>query len=436
MNKKTIGFYTATSVVIANMVGTGVFTSLGYQVLDIKNGSSIVLLWIIGGIVSLLGALCYAEIGTTFPRSGGEYNYLSKIYHPAVGFMSGFVSSTVAFSAPVAAAALALGTYFNNVFAVDPKITACIVVIALSFVHAFTLNWGSKIQTSFTIIKVLLIIVFIVFGLFSGHTGDVSFALHSSTLGDVTTAAFAIALFYVSYSYSGWNAASYIAGEIENPQRNLPKSLLYGTAIVTVLYVLLNYVFLYTAPIGELAGKADVGAVSANFIFGVTGGKIISIVISILLVSSVSSMVMAGPRVSQTMGNDLKFLSFLGKTTKNNTPLNATFFQCIISLFFIFTATFSQVITYIGFTLLMFTFLTVFGLFVIRTRKMSVEGAFKTPLYPLTPILFLIFNTWLLYFGFTQKPVESLIGLGTVLLGLVVYFIGRKGNQKDNKTLI
>ena len=431
MDKKTIGFYTATSIVIANMVGTGVFTSLGYQVLDIKNGSSVLLLWIIGGIVSLLGALCYAEIGTTFTRSGGEYNYLSKIYHPAVGFMSGFVSSTVAFAAPVAAAALALGTYFNNVFAVDPKITASIVVVSLSFVHAFTLNWGSKIQTAFTGLKVLLIITFIIVGLCSGHTGDVSFTMNSNTLGDISTGAFAIALFWVSYSYSGWNAASYIAGEIENPQKNLPKSLLYGTAIVTVLYVLLNYVFLYSAPIDALTkealqGKGDVGYVSANFIFGAMGGKIISVVISILLVSSVSSMVMAGPRVSQAMGTDMKFLSFLGKTTKNNTPLIATFFQCAISLFFIFTATFEQVIIYIGFTLMLFTFLTVFGLFIIRAKKMTVAGAFKTPLYPITPILFLLFNIWLLSFGFYRHPFESLIGVGTVLLGLVVYFIGRK----------
>lgn len=425
MDKKTIGFYTATSIVIANMVGTGVFTSLGYQVIDIKNGSSILLLWIIGGIVSLLGALCYAEIGTTFPRSGGEYNYLSKIYHPAVGFMSGFVSSTVAFAAPVAAAALALGQYFNNVFAVNPKITASIVVVILSFIHAFTLNWGSKVQTVFTGIKVLLIVAFIFFGLTSGHTGDANFAVTSASMGDITTAAFAIALFFVSYSYSGWNAASYIAGEIENPQKNLPKSLLYGTAIVTVLYVLLNFVFLYTAPISALAGKSDVGFVSASYIFGVTGGKIISVIISLLLVSSVSSMVMAGPRVSQTMGSDMKTLAFLSKTTKNNTPLNATFFQCIISLFFIFTATFSQVITYIGFTLMLFTFLTVFGLFIIRIKKMNTKDTFRTPFYPITPLLFLIFNSWLLYFGFTQKPMESIIGVGTVLLGLVVYFVGR-----------
>ena len=431
MDKKTIGFYTATSIVIANMIGTGVFTSLGYQVIDIKNGSSIILLWLIGGVVSLLGALCYAEIGTTFPRSGGEYNYLSKIYHPAVGFMSGFVSSTVAFAAPVAAAALALGQYFNNVFAVNPKVTASIVVVILSLIHAFTLNWGSKVQTVFTSIKVILIISFICFGLGSGHTGDVSFAVNSGTLGDITTAAFAIALFFVSYSYSGWNAASYIAGEIENPQKNLPKSLLYGTAIVTVLYVLLNYVFLYTAPIGALAGKSDVGYVSANYIFGDTGGKIISIIISILLVSSVSSMVMAGPRVSQTMGSDMKILSFLSKTTKNNTPLNATFFQMIISLFFIFTATFSQVITYIGFTLMLFTFLTVFGLFIIRIKKMNTKETFRTPLYPITPILFLLFNSWLLYFGFTQKPMESMIGVATVLLGLIVYFIGRNKTTEN-----
>lgn len=425
MTKKAIGFYTATSIVIANMIGTGVFTSLGYQVLDIKNGSSILLLWIIGGIVSLLGALCYAEIGTTFPRSGGEYNYLSKIYHPAIGFMSGFVSSTVAFAAPVAAAALALGKYSNNVFAVDPKITASFVVIALTMLHAFTINIGSKFQTVFTGIKVLLIILFIGCGFFSGHTGDTSFVLNSATLGDVSTAAFAIALFFVSYSYSGWNAASYIAGEIDEPQRNLPKSLLFGTAIVTVLYVLLNYIFLYTAPIAELAGKDDVGFVSANFIFGDIGGKIISITIAILLVSSVSSMIIAGPRVSQTMGSDTKLLAFLGKKSKNNAPFNATVFQCIISLFFIFTATFSQVITYIGFTLMLFTFLTVLGLFIIRIKKMNTSNSFKTPLYPITPILFLVFNSWLLYYGITNKPYESFIGIATVLFGLVFYYLNQ-----------
>ncbi len=425
MQHSKISVYTATSIVIANMIGTGVFTSLGYQVLDIKNGSSILLLWIIGGVVSFIGALCYAEIGTIFPRSGGEYNYLSKIYHPAVGFMSGFVSSTVAFAAPVAAAALALGKYANNVIAVNPKITASIVVIILTVIHSSTINLGSKVQNVFTTIKVLLITTFIVFAFFSGHTGDANFLMNENTLKDFSTPAFAIALFFVSYSYSGWNAASYIAGEIEEPQRNLPKSLLLGTAIVTVLYVLLNFVFLYTSPINDLAGKDDIGFVSANFIFGNTGGKIISIVIAILLVSSVSSMIIAGPRVSQVMGSDTKLLSFLGKKTKNNTPLNAIIFQCIISLFFIFTATFSQVITYIGFTLTVFTFLTVLGLFIIRIKKLNTLNSFKIPFYPITPILFLMFNCWLLYYGFTQKPMESQVGIATVFVGLIFYFINK-----------
>jgi APA family basic amino acid/polyamine antiporter len=339
--------------------------------------------------------------------------------------MSGFVSSTVAFAAPVAAAALALGKYSNNVFALDPRITASIVVIGLTLLHAFTINIGSKFQTVFTGIKVLLILVFIACGFLSGKTGDANFIFNSTTIGDVSTAAFAIALFFVSYSYSGWNAASYIAGEIEEPQRNLPKSLLFGTAIVTVLYVLLNYIFLYTSPIAELAGKDDVGFVSATFIFGSIGGKIISITIAILLVSSVSSMIIAGPRVSQTMGSDTKLLSFLGKKSKNDTPFNATVVQCVISLFFIFTATFSQVITYIGFTLMLFTFLTVFGLFIIRIKKMNTSDSFKTPFYPITPFLFLLFNSWLLYYGLTNKPYESLIGIATVLFGLVFYYLNQ-----------
>ncbi len=430
-SKKTIGLYSATFIVIANMIGTGVFTSLGFQVLGIKSGFAIILLWLIGGVSSLCGALVYGEIGSVLPRSGGEYNYLSKIYHPVVGFLSGWISATVAFAAPVAAAAMALGGYASSVYpSLSPQAMAIGVVILLTAIHATDLKFGSKFQNVFTVFKIASIIIIILFGLLGSKTGDASFGLSSGAFQDVFSSAFAVSLFWVSYSYSGWNASAYIAGEIENPQKNLPKSLFQGTLIVTILYVLLNFVFLYAAPISELAGQKEVGYIASKHIFGDLGGKAMGIIISLLLVSSVSAMIIAGPRVAATMGEDIKLLSFFAKKNKNGVPSIAIITQSVISLLFIVTSTFEQVIIYIGFTLSIFTFLTVLGVFILRKRNQTTEKTYKTWGYPITPIVFLLINGWIIYYGLTSKPTESLAGLATVLSGLVVYYIA-SAMQKD-----
>ena len=422
-----IGFNTAISLVIANMIGTGVFTSLGFQVMDISSGFAIIMLWLIGGVLSLCGALTYGEIGSAFPQSGGEYNYLSKLYHPSVGFLSGWVSVTVGFAAPVAAASTALGLYVNKIYpGLDPKMLAIIIILVLTIIHSVNLKLGSAIQRAFTLVKVVIIVMFVGFGFFYHPQHSISFAPTSEGLNQMLSSAFAVSLVFVTYAYSGWNAAAYIAGDLENPQKNLPKALFWGTLIVMIIYTVLNYIFLYSVPINELKGVVEVGYISANKIFGADLGRFMSLIIALLLVSTVSAMILAGPRVMQAMGKDMRQLKFFSISNKNNVPYVAVLFQSVISIILVLTSSFESLITYVGFTLNLFTFLTVFGIFILRVKHKHIQTSYKTPFYPVTPILFLLINGWILFFIFKNKTTESLFGLGTVALGFIVYWLSEK----------
>jgi basic amino acid/polyamine antiporter, APA family len=425
-----IGFFTAISLVIANMIGTGVFTSLGFQLFDIRSVFSILVLWLLGGIISFCGALVYGELGVAIPRSGGEYVYLSKLMHPSIGFLSGWVSSTVGFAAPVALAAMAMGTYINKIFPeINIKLCALTVVAAITLIHALHLRIGSRFQKIITALKVLVIIGFIVAGFIQTPGHQITITPQVNSLNEIFSAGFWVSLIYVSYAYSGWNAASYLVGEMENPQKNLPKALLLGTLIVTVIYILLNFVFLYSTPIQELTGVLEIGHVSAAHIFGEQLGKLMSILIAFLLLSSISAMIMAGPRIIKSMGEDLPMLSLLSKTNKFQVPYIAIITQSLITALLIITAQFEAVLTFVGFSLSIFTFLTVFSVFILRYRKIENTG-YKTWGYPITPVLFLLLNGFTIYFVFTQKPTESLLGLLNVAIGGSIYFIGKNVSKK------
>jgi len=424
-----ISLFTAICIVVANMIGTGVFTSLGFQVIDINSGFSLLVLWLVGGIFALCGALAYSELGAIMPRSGGEYHYLSKIYHPALGFLSGWLSVTVGFAAPIAAAAMALGQYFSSVLPIlAPKAIALIVVIGVSLLHTNDLKIGSSFQQVFTLLKVLLIIVLIVCGFLLATPQDIGFLPSTADTNLIFSAPFAISMVYVTYSYSGWNAAIYLASDIEEPEKNLPRALLVGTGIVMVLYLLLNFIFLYSTPIDQLAGKEQVGYIAANQIFGINGAKIMGILISFGLISSISSMVLTGPRVTQVIGEDIPVFQILAKKNAKGIPVTAILFQLAIVLFVVITATFKSVITYLGFTLTLSSFLTVLGVFIYRIRYPEVLRPYKTWGYPITPIIFLGISLWILIFVFQGKPMESLAGLGTIALGLPVYLITARKN--------
>lgn len=431
MSKHKIGFNTAVSVVIANMIGTGVFTSLGFQVMHISSGFAILMLWVVGGILALCGAFVYGEIGSAFPESGGEYNYLSKLYHPSIGFLSGWVSVTVGFAAPIAAASVALSMYVTKIYpSVNAVFLAFTVIILITIIHSINLKAGGLFQRVLTLIKVICIVMFIGFGLYYPPVHTISFRPDAGVWKDIFSTAFAGSLIYVTYAYSGWNAAAYISGEIKNARKNLPKALFVGTLIVMFIYTVLNYVFLYTVPISELRGVLEVGYLSANKIFGEGPGRFMSLVIALLLVSTISAMVLAGPRVMQRMGNNVRGLSFFAKSNKNNVPYVAIIFQSFLALILVATSSFQSLITYVSFTLNLFTFLTVFGVFILRYKHKHVKTSYRTPFYPVTPILFLIIILWILYNIVREQPYESFYGLLTVIAGLVIYFLTNK--KEDN----
>src|SRR5437588_1577690 len=287
---RRVGFVTACSIVIANIIGTGIFTSLGFQLNDIQSGFALLMLWVVGGIAALCGALCYGELSAALPRSGGEYHFLSRIYHPAVGFMAGFVSATVGFAAPVALAAMAFGKYFTGVFGMgSPFLLSFVVVWMVAVFHLGNLQVGSAFQNVSTLVKLLLIGTLIAAGFFVPAKQPISlFPAPGDTMA-ILSGPFAIALVYVMYSYSGWNAGAYISGEIKQPKKTVPRSLLVGTGLVIVIYVLLNAVFLATTPLQDLKGRLEVALIAGKHIFGTNGGGVAVAVICLGLVSAISS---------------------------------------------------------------------------------------------------------------------------------------------------
>ncbi len=425
-----IGLSTAISVVIANMIGTGVFTSLGFQVLGLESGLAILLLWVLGGVLALCGAFCYAEIGSAFPENGGEYNYLSKLYHPAIGFMSGWVSVTVGFAAPIAAASVAMSNYFCKAYAFEhPLALSAGVILVITVFHAINMKAGSSFQRVFTYVKLICIVVFVLSALFYQPEHHLVLLGSNTFTQEIFSPAFAVSLIFVTYAYSGWNAAAYIAGEIKHSGKNLPRALIYGTLTVAVLYTVLNFVFLYTVPLLELKGVVEVGYLSASKLFGAAMGAKVSLLIAVLLVSTVSAMILAGPRVMQSMGQHIKGLQFLAITNSRGVPYLAVLLQSFIALCMVFTSSFESLITYVSFTLNLFTLLTVFGIFILRKNYKRIPGAYRSPLFPLPALIFSTVMVWVLIHILFSHPLESVMGLGTVLLGLVFYFILRKNES-------
>ena len=421
-----IGFWTATFMVVANMVGTGIFTSLGFQVADIPSGFPIVLLWVLGGLAALSGALTYGELGTTLPRSGGEYHLLSHILHPAVGFLSGWVSATVGFAAPTALAAIAFSSYLATAFPwIHVVHVAAGTVVIFTILHSTSILWGTRFTNALTVLKVILLVVFIVAAYRVEIPQDVTALPRPGDGALILTPAFAVSLVYVSFAYTGWNAAIYIVGEMTEPSKDLPRALFLGTFVVMVLYTFVNYAFMYTVPIDELAGQVEVGYLSAAHIFGDTGGALMAVTIALVLTSTISVMVYVGPRIIQVMGEDVGLLRPLAKKNARGIPVYAVLAQSVITLGFIYTATFQQVLLYAGFTLNLITATTVASIFILRRQEPDIERPYRTWGFPWPPILFLVLSAWGLVLTLVSQPMESLAGLLTLSLGLVIYFVDR-----------
>jgi basic amino acid/polyamine antiporter, APA family len=422
-SQEGIGLLTCLSLVTATMVGTGVYTSLGFQLVDLQGGFSILLLWALGGLIALCGALSYAELAVAIPRSGGEYTYLSEIYHPSLGFMAAFISVMAGFAAPIALSAIAFGSYLQAAFPGCPaKASSFAAVILISLAHLRSLRLSELVQNGMTSLKFLLLGLFLLIGFWNAtkHPSSLSMFLPTGhSLPELLRPSSGIALIFVLYAYSGWNASSYLAGEVRDRQRTVGHSLVLGTALVTLLYVVLNAIFLTAAPAAELRGVLNVGSVAANHLLGPLGGRIMSGMIGLGLLASISAMVWAGPRVTQRVGVDYHFFAGVGRLNAGGIPVRATLLQLLLVLILIATGSFESVLVYAQVPLLLCLVLGVAGVFILRKR--SVPTGFRCPFFPLPPLLFIFCTLAALLYSTLSQPWVALAGLGTMILPLLAH---------------
>ena len=415
----------AFAIVVANMVGTGVFTSLGFQLLGLSDTRVILLLWLIGGICALCGALCYAELGVRHPDSGGEYHFLTELIHPYAGFISGFVSATVGFAAPIALAALTFGSYLQaGLLPVDPKLSATALIVALVVIHTRTRRESSAGQVYLTALKLLLITGFIGLALLNSPAfAPQLFTGAPLSSVDMISNEAAIALIYVTYAYSGWNAATYVLGEMEDPRRHLPRVLLAGCGFVTLLYLALNAVFLISAPVDAMRGEVEIGYVVAGYLLGNTGASVVAVILAGVLISTVSAMVLAGPRALMRLGVDYPRFKWLGALNDDGLPKNAVMFMGIIALVFLWSSTFEQILIFAGLLMAANTFITVVALFISRKRTQGQldRSLYTMPLYPLPALLFLGITGWTLIYSAVSFPTQVGVFAIALIAGWPLY---------------
>jgi APA family basic amino acid/polyamine antiporter len=426
--QRAFGTLQATALVMAAMIGTGVFTSLGMQLRTIPSAAAVLVLWIAGGLSSLCGALAYAELGAAYPRSGGEYHLLSVIYSRRLGFVAGVATLVAGLAAPIAVSAVAFSKYMQHFVHMPPVVLSVGAVLAATLLHSIHVRTGAALHSGITYFNVGLIVVFIgaafVFGASGESAPTVNAALHiipnASDFSLMLSPFYAIAFVYVSYSYLGWNSSVYILDEVRTPQRTLPRSVISGVLLVTVLYVALNYAFLRSAPLEVLSGKVDVGHYVASALFGERGAVLMSALISLALFASVSSYVVMGPRIWKVMGDDYVLFRPAARTNHQGIPIVAFWLQAVIALIMVLTATFEAILVYAGFILSVFNILAVFGVFLLRQRHPKGERPYKAFGYPVTPMVFVLVSTWMVLYGVVERPVESACVIGTLALAYIL----------------
>lgn len=434
---RRLGLVSATTLVVSNMIGTGIFTTTGFLAADLGSPVAVLLSWIVGGVSAILGAICYSELALNFTSSGGEYLYLTRAYGPTWGFVTGWVSFFAGFSAPIAAAALAFASYvaffFPNwharetidwsVVRLGPQqLIACALVASLSIWNCLGIRRSALLQNWLTALKIATLVMFIVAGLLGGNGNWSNFS--QTTARWVTTPVweqFAISLFWIYVSYSGWNAAVYVAEEIENPQHNLPRALMIGSAFVVVIYFALNVVFVYAVPLESMKGVLPIGAFTASRLFGPQAASAFNAVMAFALLSTVNAMIIAGPRVYYAMARDGQFFSPAAFVHPRwRTPVNSILAQAVCAMLLALTP-FPQLIVYIGFTLNVFAVMSVFSLFVFRRRPGWRTVRIVDRTYPFIPSAFVVIGSWMVFEGVLKKPIISGITALTVLTGAVVY---------------
>jgi len=441
---RRLGLFPTTNIVIANMIGAGIFTTSGLLIADLRDPGLMLILWVVGGIIALCGAFAYGELGASMPEAGGEYLFLSKIFHPVLGFLSGWISFIVGFSAPIAASAIGFSEYFvrafpgtahffiNNLHMSSGGVIILFsisVVITFTLIHNMGIETGARIQNFLTVLKVLLIIALISAGLFSGK-GDMSNlnSIAGVGTGTVNIKTIGLSLMWIMFAYSGWNASTYIGSEIKNPLKNLPASLLLGTGIVVLLYFLLNLVFIYAIPPDQMKGVISVGGLAMGNLFGESAERLFSLLISFALFSSLSAFIIIGPRVYFSMARDGLFFKSVARIDPvSKVPSISILLQGAIAIIFIISGTFEQILTYLGFSLGIFPVLTVAGAIKMRIRK---TNKIKLPGFPFTTVVYMVAGITILILAFLERPVESGVAIATLLAGLPAYYLFKRYSGK------
>jgi len=438
--ERKLGLFPATNIVVANMIGAGIFTTSGLLMSGLNNPLLMLALWAAGGIIALCGALSYGELGAAMPGAGGEYLFLSRLFHPVFGFLSGWVSFMVGFSAPIAASALGFSEYFSravpglpvslqNAGIMEPgltkKLMAIFVIIVFTLIHYRGIKYGAKIQNVLTLLKILLIVILLTAGFSSGNGSFSNF----SEGGGVTSGfpgfkTIGLSLMWIMFAYSGWNASTYIGGEIRDPVKTLPRSLLYGTGIVMLLYLAINILYVYGIRPDEMKGVISVGGLAMGNLFGKPAEVLFSVLISFALFSSLSAFIIIGPRVYYSMARDGLFFKSVARIHERfHVPSNSILLQCLIAVILVLSGTFEQVLTYMGFALGIFPILTILGVWKLRA---SNPGAPRLRGFPVTQIIYVTAGVLILVLSFMERPAESSVAIMTVLIGIPAYYLFKK----------
>lgn len=446
------GLPMATFIIVASMVGVGVLTTSGLTVLFVGSNQLMLGLWVLGGVIAAAGALSLCELSAALPRTGGDYVYLHEAYGPLPAFLSGWVSFLIGFAAPCAAAAfgaakfLLVPAHLDSATAVYlQRGLASVAILAFATVHTTSRSGTARVQAWITTLKLALLGLFVVAGLAVGwphhdHLADLPPVTGSTLL------AMMFSLVYISYAYIGWNAASYLAGEIANPQRQLPRAILLGTGGVVVLYLGLNVVYalalsaedvraIVNDPANQLESKPDavapIAQLAALRLFGSRWSDPFSVAIGLMLLSSLSAYVLTGPRVIYAMARAGQFPGIAGRLSgRSATPRIATALQVAVSLALLWTGSFDSLVVYASVGLALFSMLTISSVYVLRVRQPNLPRPFKTPGYPVTPAIYLLFTAILTAAAFRQRPWVSAYALLSIMAGIPIYFLWQRGRSR------
>jgi basic amino acid/polyamine antiporter, APA family len=444
--KKELGFTTAVLVVVASMIGTGIFITTGTILEMAGDSSTILLLWLTGGIVAVTGCLCYSELATMWPHVGGEYVYLKKSFGFLPSFLTGWISLVVGFSASVAISSITFVEYLNqflinfmnvNGFTCSlldgpwvQKIVAAFIILFFGAIHIHGVRSGSRIQNFLTVLKLIIVVSLIGLGFYFADWSKaqrLTQVYPASGTGESSgLPGIALVLLIIMFSYSGWNGASYITGELKDPQKFLPRALFFGTLLTMILYAALNVVFLISTPGKELMGQEAIGVIATKNLFGSHVSIFFTLGIALILLSSISVEMMIGPRVYYAMARDRMIFRMLARIhPRYKTPFVSVLIQIVLSILYVFIGSAKFLMEYMGFALGVFPILTVIGLVYMRVKFPDIPRPFRVPFYPLTPLVFILLSSGMMVTGFTAWTSTSRFALFVLLLGVAVFYIWR-----------